>query len=340
VVLAALRTGELSAGQGDAIRANVPKPLAELFAEHAVWVVPELIGLSVTDTAIFMAQWRERAEATLDPPEPTEKPESLFVSKLLDGRRRVDGQLDAMHGKTLEKALELADSNDFAVSPAARRAQALAEVCKFFLDHHEVPRGRRNRPHFHLVLDAASGTANHLDGEPIPRPELEMLLCDATIQRILAAGTVTIDLGHEVRSVSTHIWDTIAIRDQKCRFDHHCTAKPTRCDAHHVIAFPAGPTEQTNLILLCDKHHRRLHRPGWHGSLDDDGAFHVTDPRGHTWTTHPKGPSLAEQARAKQERKAKARAERQRAKAREAASPDDRGTSDPNAPPLPFTGAD
>ena len=101
-------------------------------------------------------------------------------------------------------------------------------------------RGRRNRPHFHLVLDAASGTATHLDGEPIPRPELEVLLCDATFQRILTAGSVTIDLGHEVRQVSTHIWDTIAIRDQQCRFDGHCSAKATRCDAHHVVVFPPG----------------------------------------------------------------------------------------------------
>jgi hypothetical protein len=229
VLLAALRTGELSAGQGDAIRANVPKPLAELFAEHASWVVPELIGLSVNDTAIFMAQWRERAEATLDPAEP----------------------------------------------PTANRSL-----------------GR----------------------------ELEMLLCDATIQRILAAGTVTIDLGHRVYVVSDHIWDTIAIRDQKCRFDNHCTAKPTRCDAHHVVAFPAGPTVQVNLVLLCEKHHWRLHRPGWHGRLDDDSVFHVTDPRGHSWITHPNGPSLAAQARAKQERKAQARAEQQQAKTRRPAT--------------------
>jgi hypothetical protein len=327
VVLAAARAGDLSRGQVDAIRANVPAPLSFLFAEHAPAVVAELIGLSVADTARAMQQWRAWAEATLDPPEPLEKPESLFVSKLLDGRREITGHLDALLGKTLEKALELADTNDYSESPAVRRAQALADIAKFFLDHIESPRGRRNRPHAHLILDAASTIATYLDGEPIARPELELLLCDATIQRVLNAGSVTIDLGHDEYTVTKHVWDTIAIRDQRCRFDDRCTAKVNRCDAHHVVAYPAGPTDQGNLVLLCEKHHRRLHKPGWHGVLTETGAFQVTDPKGHAWITHPTGPTPHEQAQARKERNNAARAERARARARA-------DTADPGAPPL------
>jgi hypothetical protein len=326
VVLAAARSGELSSGQVDAIRDNVPRLLADLFAEHAPWAVPELIGLSVVDTALAMRQWRAWAETLIEAPEPTEKPEALFVSRLLDGRREISGHLDALHGKFLERALELADTNDFSTSPAVRRAQALAVVAKFYIDHHEVPRGRRNRPHVHLVLDGLSGNGTYLDGEPIPRPELEMLLCDAVIQRVIAAGPVTIDLGHREYTVTTHVWDTIAIRDRKCRFSDDCHAPLNRCDAHHVVAYPAGATNQYNLVLLCETHHRRLHKTGWHSHLDTDGTLHITDPNGHTWMTYPQGPSPEAQARAKRQRQADARAHRDRARRARPHGPGDHST--------------
>jgi hypothetical protein len=325
-VLAAARSGELSSGQVDAIRDNVPRLLADLFAEHAPWAVPELIGLSVVDTALAMQQWRAWAETLIDTPEPTEKPEALFVSRLLDGRREINGHLDALHGKFLERALELADTNDFALSPAVRRAQALADVAKFYIDHHEVPRGRRNRPHVHLVLDATTGNGTYLDGEPIPRPELEMLLCDAVIQRVIAAGPVTIDLGHREYSATTHVWDTIAIRDRKCRFSDHCRAGLNHCDAHHVVAYPAGPTNQYNLVLLCETHHRRLHKTGWHSHLGADGTLHITDPRGHRWMTYPQGPSPEAQAKATRAHQADVRTQRDRARRARPHGPGDHST--------------
>jgi hypothetical protein len=317
VVLAAALSGELSKGQVDAIHTNVPAPLAERFAEHAPYVVPKLIGLSVAQTAAEMQQWREMAEAVVEVPEPAEKPNSVSVSALLDGRGRIVADLDPLLFVLTKKILtELTAPYDPAISGTERTANAFGALVRFGLDHHETARGRRNRPHAHLVVDAASGLGTYIDGRPVPQSDLGMLLCDSTIQRVMVADGVTIDLGHSIYSVSPAVWDTIAIRDQHCRFDDHCNAPISRCDAHHVTRYPEGPTNQFNMALLCGKHHRRLHKPGWHAELDAHAGFHVTDPKGHTWVTHAQGPSPQQQIKAKRERHNAAKAEAQRQRAR------------------------
>ena len=69
--------------------------------------------------------------------------------------------------------------------------------------------------------------------------------------------------------------------------------------SHHIIHVEhGGPTRLDNLILACRRHHRLLHRAGWHAKLLPDGVFEVTDPDGRVRTTAPPGalPNLFEQA--------------------------------------------
>lgn len=67
------------------------------------------------------------------------------------------------------------------------------------------------------------------------------------------------------------------------------------CDGHHIHWFSKGGPTLDNLVLLCRRHHRRLHRPGWHAKLLPDATFEVTDPTGptghtgHTRRSHPPG---------------------------------------------------
>jgi hypothetical protein len=44
-----------------------------------------------------------------------------------------------------------------------------------------------------------------------------------------------------------------------------CTRTPAFCDAHHAVHWThGGPTDLTNLVLLCRHHHRTLHTGHWH----------------------------------------------------------------------------
>ena len=58
--------------------------------------------------------------------------------------------------------------------------------------------------------------------------------------------------------------------------DPHITWRRLLTD--HTIPWPNGPTSAANLAILCRRHHRLKHTPGW--------TVHL-HPTGHTITTHP-----------------------------------------------------
>ena len=48
-----------------------------------------------------------------------------------------------------------------------------------------------------------------------------------------------------------------------------------------------GRTDLANLVLVCARHHDRLHQPGWHAKLLPDGSLEVTAPNGEVRGTSP-----------------------------------------------------
>ncbi len=52
-----------------------------------------------------------------------------------------------------------------------------------------------------------------------------------------------------------------------------------------------GPTRLANTVLLCSRHHHRLHLPGWQARLAPDGELVLTRPDGVVLRTRP--PDLA-----------------------------------------------
>jgi hypothetical protein len=155
VTAAAWCDGVLSSGQVEAIAANLDPHTVALFANHETGMVPTLVDLSVRDVATAMAAWRDCATAHRHPqPEPAQ---ALHLSRTLAGRWRLDANLGPETGELLATALRLAHSPDMDSEPArtaaTRRGDALADICRHFLDHQHTHRGGRHRPHLNLVLD-------------------------------------------------------------------------------------------------------------------------------------------------------------------------------------------
>jgi hypothetical protein len=298
----AWRDGVLSSGQVDAIAAHLDPDTLGLFADHEPELVPTLVGLPVPDVAAAMGAWRECATAHRDPkPEP---PSALHLSGTLAGRWRLDGHLGAETGELLATALRLAQNPDVpgepARSAATRRADALADICRHFLDHQHTRRGGRHRPHLNLVLDLEryqalrNAGATTVNGTGLDRTTTDRLLCDTAIHRVLTHGRSTIiDYGTATRTIPAPLYNTLVIRDHHCRFPG-CDRPAHWCEGHHIHPWPAGgPTNLPNLALLCTRHHHLLHRPHWHTKLLPDNTLEVTDPTGHTHTSHPPGPNRA-----------------------------------------------
>jgi hypothetical protein len=298
VTAGAWRDGVLSAGQVDAITANLDPHTVALFAHHEAVMVPTLVELSVRDVTVAMAAWRECATADRDrKPEPDH---TLHLSRTLGGRWRLDANLGPEDGELLATALRLAQSPDLdgepARSAATRRADALADICRHYLDHQQTRRGGRHRPHLNLVLDleryqalAAAG-ATSIDGTSLDRATLDRLLCDAALHRVLTQGRSNIlDYGRATRTIPAPLYNALVVRDRHCRFPG-CDRPAEWCEGHHIRPWLyGGSTNLSNLVLLCSRHHHLLHRPRWHAKLLPDNTLEITDPQGRVHTSHPPG---------------------------------------------------
>jgi Domain of unknown function (DUF222) len=294
VTAGAYRDGALSGGQIQAIVANLQDRSVGLFARHEAELVPELAKLSVAEAAIAMQDWARRAHAVLGDAEPPLPERSLHLSRILDGRRELSGSFDPEGGAVIATAVRLAASRDVegepARSPAQRRADALVDVCRHFLDHQQQRRGGRHRPHLNVVAtldDLQLGRHGRLvDGTPLDATTLQRLFCDTGIHRVVTDGRSSIlDYGTTTRTVPAPLYNALVIRDRHCRYPG-CARPPNWTEAHHVRWIThGGATALDNLVLVCTRHHHLLHTPGWHAKLLPDNTLEVTDFHGHTHTS-------------------------------------------------------
>jgi hypothetical protein len=154
--------------------------------------------------------------------------------------------------------------------PAKRRADALVEICRYYLDHGELPMEEGRVRHLSLGFDV--GVAR--DGLPCPIrvwdgahasiAEMARLACEAAISGLaLDSSGNPLYMGREVRDANRAQRRAIARRDGGCRFPG-CDRLAWRCHPHHVQwCERGGTTDIDNLVCLCAFHHGVVHRKGW-----------------------------------------------------------------------------
>ncbi|MGQ0616333.1 MAG: DUF222 domain-containing protein, partial [Acidimicrobiia bacterium] len=288
----AWRAGALSTEQVHAVTLNVTARTVEVFAAGEAEIVPTLAALTVADTAQVMRAW---STAAAEPGRTAEPERAFYLSETLDGRSELSGHLDAESAAVVNGVLRSAITSDGEGdpprSPGCRRADALVDVCRWYLEHHDQPVGSRHRPHLNVIVDyddllaRRPGLLAHgpvLDGASVRR-----LACDAGINRVITAGRSTIlDYGTTTHTIPAPLFNALVLRDRHCRFPG-CDRPSTWCDGHHIWHWAdGGPTRLDNLVLLCRRHHHRIHRqPGWHLKLLPDNTLEVTRPDGHHTTS-------------------------------------------------------
>ena len=296
VTAAAYGHGELSGGQVAAILANLSDRTAALFAGHECEVVEHLARLSVGGVARAMQVWRQRAEATLDDPEEAKAPRrELHHSQTLDGRWECTASFDAHGGGVVDAALDLAASPDAEGeprrSPAQRRADALVDLCQWFVDHYPAGAKRARRPDLDVVIDLGdldTGLGALAQGTPLEVTTVKRLLCDAGVHRFITDGASSVlDYGRATRTIPPQLWAALVLRDGHCRHPG-CDRKPEWCEGHHIRPWShGGTTDLSNLVLGCSRHHHLWHLPGWHLKLRPDGELHLTMPNGRVLLSPP-----------------------------------------------------
>ena len=121
------------------------------------------------------------------------------------------------------------------------------------------PHGQRTTVVVHLDLEARIA-ALHL-GPLLSDDDRRYLLCDATCEVWFERDGQVIGAARETRTIDRRLRRVLEHRD-------HCCVVPgcgaTRgLHAHHIVHWEdGGPTELSNLVLVCPYHHRLHHRGG------------------------------------------------------------------------------
>jgi hypothetical protein len=275
----AFEAGEVSMS-GVRVLATAHEAEPEAFARAEAELVGAARIHSVGDLQRVVALWRQTVEheRVLGGEDELRRRRRLHASVTLMGSVRVDGDLDPETGESLLSALRAvldaearSGSTDDERTPAQRRADALGEICRQWLDDSDRPSVAGERPHLTLTVAAEALTAGAGTGEldhvgPVRSAVVRQLACDASVMRVVMNGrSEPLDVGRRTPVVSAAIRRAVIVRDRHCRFPG-CDRPQAWCDAHHVVHWAdGGRTALQNLVLLCRRHHGMVHRSGGFG---------------------------------------------------------------------------
>jgi 5-methylcytosine-specific restriction protein A len=268
--------GEISASAARAICEGRPRGHEKAYGEVEETLVGYAADRNWRDLRAVIAHCRRCADA-LDDREPTDC-NGVHLSKVGD-RWIVSGDFDDLGGSTVDQAVNAnldTPTPDDLRSLSKRKADALEGVCRFFLDHADLPMKGGEPPHVSVGIPWAAisngvttATTPNLYGPSLSPAQLAEILCDCKLGRVIfGPDSQPLDVGREHRTAPHYLRRAIVARDKGCRFPG-CDRKPQRCKVHHVVPWdPDGETKIDNCLLLCQFHHGVIHKRRWINTFD------------------------------------------------------------------------
>ena len=245
------------------------------------------------------AQWREALDPDgLEPAELVER-RSLRRTMTATGLKRFTLDLDPEGAAYLDAAIDSAvgaglrtprfeDPDDEttlpepALSVAQLGADAIVDLARHGIacDNTSVPIPAATvvvRMSLESLLDG-TGLAE-IDGaqSTIPADVARRIAADAhIIPAVLGGPSEVLDWGQRRRLFSPAQRLALAERDGGCAWAD-CNRPPSYTEAHHIRWWQAhaGPTDLSNGVLLCSKHHHAVHNHGWAIEVRDNVPWFI-----------------------------------------------------------------
>ncbi|MDQ2881371.1 MAG: HNH endonuclease [Actinomycetota bacterium] len=281
---AALAAGEIGPGQVRVITETINAIPSTVSPADRDAAEAELAhhARSFHPTALHKIGQRILAHLDPDGPAPRDEPElapaagELRLWERRDGRLVLAGHLEPEHSATFRSLIEqLAAPRPAAAGiPDARTAEqrnadALLEVCGLARAAQDCPSTAGEPPHLTVTIDwdalrTGLGVATLDYGTQISAAQARQWACDAKIIPVVLGGkSEPLDVGRAMRTVPLSIRRALVARDRGCAFPG-CDRPPGMCQAHHARHWiDHGETSVENCVLLCEAHHRHVHRTGW-----------------------------------------------------------------------------
>lgn len=275
--------------------------VADLFGEFEPHAVRAAGQLQTDDLAMVMRKWGRQAdeETAKHDDRAVEAKREVFLSPVGELEWALNGTLTAEQGAVLHEALLAAMATDFdgadeTRSARQRRADALAAIVAQWLANISTVHVHGARPQLIVTVtledllagvDGPGGVTSSgmiLDGATIER-----LSCDCLLTRVMRASSVDVELSHATVEIPMKLRRAVIARDAHCRYGG-CGRPAAWCDVHHVYERGHGGEHRLgNLVLLCGRHHHRIHRLKLRVELDPDGTFRVFEANKNVRCTRP-----------------------------------------------------
>ncbi|GAA3461510.1 DUF222 domain-containing protein [Saccharothrix longispora] len=250
-----------------AISLRLPEGSEEILVQAARSVEPKAVR-QLTDRIRDRAEQDrvdEVDEAAADPGD------VLHLRDLPGGRLEFFGELSAESGARFTAMIEPLSTPrpDGPRDAARRRGEAFADLIHLASRSTDLPSEAGERPHISVTIDHDTlrrGVGHALlDGDRhLSAAQARRIACDAKIVPVVLGGdSEVLDLGRAKRTVSVAQRRALHARDRGCAFPD-CHRPPKWCDAHHIQHWAdGGPTDLSNLVLLCRTHHSLIHHSQW-----------------------------------------------------------------------------
>ena len=292
-----LATGEMSLG---AVLSVARRATPELEAT----ILHSTRDATAAQLQTLLRQWaRVAAPSERDhPPDPGREPRSRMRMGWRGERLRGTFDLDQTDGLALAAAIEGRrrdlddqthenDPGDGVPHHQATNAAALVALADTTIDASATDGIAPDRFHTQIVIHARElphdeglqiERAYIHGGPPIPPCLLPSLAAQGSWTATVVVAGMPITMTSPTRFATPAQRRALIARDNCCQYPG-CGATTTLI-AHHVEPHPQGPTNLANLVLVCRRHHRHIHRRHLHP--------HWTD--GHwQWTWPPRRPTPA-----------------------------------------------
>jgi hypothetical protein len=195
---------------------------------------------------------------------------ALLSAALARTRRSLESELSAERSR--ERFGSESDATDSADKPCRpSNVDALRAMCQTVLADGPKPAPGPDRTRVVLHVQSDTGRGHLHDGPELGIETVRRLCCDAGGYEVKVEGTYPFDLGRRSREPSPRQRLFLMVRDGGCTFP----GCPERrfVDAHHIVHwFDEGPTDVTNLVLACNRHHKAVHEGGYSVDLTTTGA--------------------------------------------------------------------
>jgi hypothetical protein len=298
--VAAMRTGQVTLPKARVILEETVQLDAEQRAVVEEIMLPKAPGLTPGNLRRSTRRLVEKldAEALVKRKEAAKADRYVRLWDQPDGMATLEARLSAADAAAvfgvIDELARAAQSPDDARTIDQIRADAFVDVILRPLDAPDRVRHTINLTvPVDLLLaatgsDTAEATAAAFTGAGLDPDLIRAVAADAIWRRIL---TDPID-GHVLDAKPRRykpgkaLAEHIRTRDPHCRFPG--SRQPGRTDLDHTVpAQDGGPTIVRNLAVLCRKHHRLRHLPGWDCEQGDGGELTFTTPTGRRYKTRP-----------------------------------------------------